>query len=154
VLGDRFWSKVDKSGDCWLWTASRGNFGEWHGHYSIKGRKYQAHRLAFEETFGPIPDGLQVLHHCDTRGCVNPSHLFLGTQSDNMRDMVAKGRCHLAKLNQTQVSELRALASTGVPAHELSQRFHVGSQQVLKIVRGLSWRAVPAAEARAREVYT
>lgn len=86
----RFWVKVDTSGDCWLWMSQRGDFGYgrfWNGEY-----QEQAHRWAYRTFVGPIPDGLWVLHHCDTPACVRPSHLFLGTHLDNMADMTAKGR--------------------------------------------------------------
>lgn len=89
-LADRFWVKVEKTADCWLWCGAPG--GEGYGCIRIAGHAVRAHRVAWELTNGPIPDGLWVLHRCDNRKCVNPAHLFLGTQSDNMRDMHNKGR--------------------------------------------------------------
>lgn len=86
----RFWSKVQKTDDCWLWRATR--FPKGYGQIKIKGRRRLAHRVAWELTNGPIPDGLQVCHHCDNPPCVRPDHLFLGTQSDNIQDAVSKGR--------------------------------------------------------------
>ncbi len=88
----RFWSKVDvQSGDCWNWTgalsSSNGYAAFWDGE-----RQVVAHRFSWELRNGPIPDGLCVLHRCDNRRCVNPNHLFLGTKSDNTRDMLSKGR--------------------------------------------------------------
>ena len=87
--GRRFWAKVRKSDGCWLWQAST-SVG--YGQINIGGRPQRAHRVAWELTFGGIPDGLWVLHRCDTRLCVRPGHLFLGTVTDNNRDMFAKGR--------------------------------------------------------------
>lgn len=78
---------------CKIWTKSIGSHG--YGQKSVGGRRGSvllAHRLAWEEKHGPIPDGLFVLHHCDNRACCEEKHLFLGTQADNMRDMTEKGR--------------------------------------------------------------
>ena len=86
----RFWTKVKKTKDCWLWTASI--VGNGYGGFSLDGQMRRAHRVAWELTFGPVPDGYQVLHKCDVRPCVRPDHLFLGTHTDNLRDAAAKGR--------------------------------------------------------------
>jgi hypothetical protein len=85
----RFWSRVDRSGDCWLWTGARHPFG--YG-MVVLGRRWYAHRLAWTLSNGPIPAGMCVLHRCDNPPCVNPTHLFLGTFRDNTADMHAKGR--------------------------------------------------------------
>ena len=89
---DRFWAKVDKSGDCWLWTGAifAGNgYGQFSPAHHVN---VAAHRFSWELHNGPIPDGLLVCHHCDTPLCVRLDHLFLGTASDNMQDMIRKGR--------------------------------------------------------------
>jgi hypothetical protein len=90
----RFWAKVDKSaGDngCWVWTAGKANFG--YGEFVVGGgEKIRAHRWAYEETHGKIPNGLYACHRCDNPACCNPKHLFLGTPQDNVLDMVSKGR--------------------------------------------------------------
>lgn len=87
---DRFWSKVDKSGDCWVWTAAVSSKG--YGRFKLNGKLVSPHRLAWEWANGPIPDGLVVCHECDNPPCVNPAHLKLGTQSQNMLDCVSRGR--------------------------------------------------------------
>lgn len=90
---DRFWSKVDKSGGpdaCWTWTAARNRNGYgqfWQGRNGIV-----VHRFSWMMHNGPIPVGLFCCHHCDNPPCVNPAHLFIGTNSDNMRDAQRKGR--------------------------------------------------------------
>ncbi len=90
---EKFWSYVDKSnGDnaCWIWTGLKNEDG--YGRTSWERKHWKCHRVAYLITFGEIPKGMQVLHHCDNPACVNPSHLWLGTHTDNMRDMVSKGR--------------------------------------------------------------
>lgn len=83
---ETFWSKVDKTGECWVWVAGR--FVTGYGAYRNQG----AHRVSWGLMNGPIPAGLFVLHRCDNPPCVRPDHLFLGTHTDNMHDKVAKGR--------------------------------------------------------------
>jgi hypothetical protein len=90
-LPARFWSKVIVSpSGCWLWAAAKDHRG--YGRYSLNGRDPAAHRVAHEALIGPIPDGLYVLHGCDTPSCVNPNHLRAGTQGDNLRECVDRGR--------------------------------------------------------------
>lgn len=91
-VATRFWSKVDTSGECWLWT------GATNGRYGKIGRggrgvsPASVHRVAYEMAYGPIPEGFAVCHRCDVPLCVRPDHLFLGTTSDNMQDAARKGR--------------------------------------------------------------
>jgi hypothetical protein len=95
-LVNRFWSKVNKTETCWLWTSNVHTNGYGQIAESRNGRLRQrwlwAHRVAWELTHGPIADGLRVLHRCDVPTCVNPDHLFLGTQIENIADSVRKGR--------------------------------------------------------------
>lgn len=87
----KFWSRVDKSGACWLWTGPTlpNGYGRCTSPTQLDA---YTHRFSWEMAHGAIPDGLCVLHRCDVRNCVNPAHLFLGTYADNNHDMRAKGR--------------------------------------------------------------
>lgn len=94
-LAERFFTYADCTGDCWLWRGSVKNSGYGMAYIGMQdGRAIYrtAHRTAYELAHGPIPAGMLVLHACDTKLCVRPEHLRLGTQSENMRDMAAKGR--------------------------------------------------------------
>lgn len=94
---ERFWSRVDKSGECWLWTGSTYRAPRnrtQYGHLRDAGKDWVTHRYAWFVTFGPIPPGKQVNHHCDTTLCCRPDHLYLGTQKENVADMDRRGRRH------------------------------------------------------------
>lgn len=149
----RFWSKVNKSGDCWLWTASKRNKGYGAFVYVVDGEIVQgrAHRFSWELHFGPIPEGLCVLHKCDTPACVRPSHLFLGSKADNNRDMHEKGRsvpggthCGVGKyrrgkdhwnvkLTDAEVAELRADRAT-LSFSRLAAKYGISTTHAFRIV--------------------
>jgi len=154
----RFWGKVDKHGpvpiarpdlgSCWLWTGSRrAGRGECHyGQFILprwngKQRNVYAHRLAYELTFGPLPAGTPcVCHRCDRPNCVNPAHLFLGTQLDNLTDARRKGRLidglHVRKISDEAVADIRANYRRRVNGKQLAARHGITLTHLLRIVRG------------------
>lgn len=142
---NRFWSKVDMSRDCWEWTG--GKYKDGYGRFFINGVGTRSHRVVWVITNDSIPDGLCVLHKCDNVGCVNPSHLFVGSQLDNMRDMIAKKRnrgCTLphmntrSKLAGDQVDEIRKIGRTKT-LKELSSIYGVSDTQISRILRHKCW---------------
>ena len=161
---DRFWAKVYKTDHCWIWTASKRNKGYGAFCYRADGRLIQgrAHRYSYEINIGKIPYGLFVLHRCDNPACVRPSHLFVGTNDDNINDMIAKGRhvpggthCanggnwergeshHAAKLSTTDVTEIRRIYALGGTSYsKLGGIFGINGSAAFKIVKGLLWKHV------------
>lgn len=101
-VAERFWAKVDKRGDCWLWTGAQRTTG--YGAFQMgrgDGEGVQsAHVVSWRLTNGEVPAGMFVCHRCDVPLCVRAGHLFLGTPGDNVRDMVAKGRDHYTQIEQ------------------------------------------------------
>lgn len=95
-----FWSRCARVGECLEWQGYRMPNG--YGHVAFLGRMRLAHRVAYELTHGPIPEGMLVCHRCDNPPCTDPEHLFLGTHSDNVQDMLRKGRCRAGKYKQAQ----------------------------------------------------
>ena len=131
---EKFFSKVKKTESCWLWLGSKNNKGYGLLAVSKIGRKSDvqlAHRVSWWIHNDHIYDGLQVLHKCDNPICVNPDHLFLGTQSDNIRDCVTKNR-HWApwKLSKEQLLVIKQLMVTGLTDNEIAGRFGVSRRAI------------------------
>jgi hypothetical protein len=143
----RFWSRVRKTDGCWDWTGAPDNKG--YGHISIERRKVLVHRFVYALERGAIPAGIDVLHSCDNRACVNPDHLFLGTQVDNTRDMIAKGRHARGErmgnthLTDADAQRIRELHRQGLRPKQLSAMFDVTPQVVGNIVAHRTWRHLP-----------
>lgn len=149
-LAERFWAQVDKASGpnaCWLWMAATCRRG--YGRIGIDTNKIAVtSRVSWELTYGPIPNGLHVLHRCDNPPCVNPAHLFLGTQADNNADKLAKNRgtkgdTHgTSKLAENQIREIRSLHSAGIMQKDIATRFNVSKATVNAIVHRRTWKHV------------
>ena len=148
----RFWKHVAKTDTCWLWTAFRlngryGTFGIGSETDATK-RKVYVHRFAYTLLIGPIPAGMVVCHTCDVPHCVNPAHLFLGTQADNLSDMDAKGRRRAgqgirharAKLTAKDAATIRD-SDLGTAA--LAQAYGVHKSTILRVRNGNHWAFRP-----------
>lgn len=155
TLEQRFWNKVRITDGCWEWTASLGSTG--YGQIGIRNRPIGAHRVSYEIHYGPIPEGMCVLHHCDNRLCVRPDHLFLGTRADNIRDMDRKNRGVRNRIARTgqlgesnrqsvvtadQVRKIRSLYASGLTMAEIAKQFPIGESGVGFIVRRETWRHI------------
>ncbi len=154
-LADRFWSKVKKTDGCWLWTGGTDSAG--YGmmvltNKSIGLRKaIKATRVSWQLHVGGIPEGICVCHSCDVPACVNPAHLWLGTHTENMRDMMAKGRRKgvslpgeknpMSKLTWESVGVIRQRHSAGASGVSLAKDFGVTPQLICLVVNGKAWIA-------------
>jgi hypothetical protein len=136
----RFWSKVQKSDDCWEWQGPRNWKG--YGEHSVNCKAFKAHRYSWMLHYGEIPKGMQVCHRCDNRGCVRPDHLFVGTNSDNQRDAVTKGRGPSAKLSSEDVRLIRGLLDLRVSATEIAFRFGVSRSAIMRVKHGQAYTYV------------
>ncbi len=144
-LTERFWSKVDSSGGpdiCWPWIASR--FQNGYGMFRHDGRLRGAHRVSFELANGAIPPGESVCHHCDNPPCVNPAHLFAGTNADNTADRQAKGRSARgirqgsSRLSSEDVAEIRRRYRFR-HGGELAREYGVSRSTIHGIVSRQNW---------------
>jgi hypothetical protein len=142
---DRFLSYVEEHDGCWLWDGTLKETG--YGQAAYHGKRVSAHRVSFILFSGPITNGLHVLHKCDVRNCVNPAHLMLGTHTDNMHDMIAKGR-HVAPRGERAggakltEQEVRAIRMEEGAASRIGARYGVSKSLVHAIRNGRIWRHV------------
>lgn len=141
----------EPSTGCWLWTMAcdRDGYGVYSPGRGAGSKQWRAHRLAWVLFRGPIPDGTQCLHKCDTPGCVNPDHLFLGSHKDNFRDQVAKRRHAFgvrngrAKLDPSKVKIIRErYARGGISQQKLADEYGVDQFTISQVVRGRLWKEV------------
>lgn len=148
---EHFWARAepDLNTGCWLWTGAAtkddgyGQFGK---------PVVLAHRYAWVLAYGPIPEGdghhgTCVLHRCDTPRCINPAHLFLGTQGENVEDMVSKGRCRRApgEANRHAVltrEDVLAIRASGLPQAELAAIYGVQPPAISRILSRQRWKHI------------
>ena len=145
----RFWEKVKKGPTCWEWTASKDRKGYGRITSTLGTRNLKAHRVSYELHNGPITPGLWVLHVCDNPGCVRPDHLFLGTNADNVRDMLNKGRSRkgetngaASRLTTLDVRYILEARRHGESLRSIAARFHVSCSTVYAITSGRTWSHV------------
>lgn len=152
TLDQRFMSRVVKTGSCWLWSGTKQDstprlrYGKF---YLGRGRYIKAHRYSWEMKNGEIPKGYFICHHCDNPTCVNPEHLFCGTNADNMRDMNTKKRGRFvhgekqgsSKLTENSVEKIRQMYTKRGEwsCYSLARKFGVNPATISKIVLGKSW---------------
>jgi hypothetical protein len=145
ITKDRIESKVERIPEfgCWVWMGTTTVRG--YGQIESFKRKHYAHRASYEAFVGPIPEGMNVCHACDNVYCVNPAHLFLGTQKQNLEDMVKKKRSTLgeknpmAKLSAEDVKDIKYLLSTDVSSKFLALEYGVTTSAINLIKQGKRW---------------
>ena len=150
----RFWDKVKKTDGCWNWIA--GTRGNGYGTFKFNGKAVDSHRFVWLITFGEIPKGMFICHHCDNRKCVRPDHLFLGTAMDNIVDAVRKGiinnylltkfkighKPYKTKLTKKQVIEIREKYKMGSSCKLLGKIYGIHPRTILKIIKFEKWKNI------------
>jgi len=145
----KFWEKVYIPSllACWVWQGYKNPQGYGQLHVADR-RQVRAHRMAWEIVYGPIPKGLHCLHKCDNPSCVNPSHLYIGTNLDNVRDRMNRNRQSYtkgekngkSKLTDDKVKEIRDLLKAGHTQQSVANQFNVSRPLIGYIKRGVIWK--------------
>lgn len=145
---DRFWARVDirAADECWNWTAPICNRG--YGRFTFVNFNSVSHRISYALAYGPIPPGMMVCHTCDNRKCVNPAHLWLGTNADNIKDARVKGhfanrflgsKSHFAKLTDKKVLAIRKRYADGESRNSLAKEYGVTSHAIYDVIKRHTW---------------
>lgn len=143
--------EFDTVGGCWLWSRAANELG--YGVLYDNGTRWPAHRLSYRVWVGEIPEGHVVCHRCDVPACINPAHLFVGTQAENLADMRAKGRRGsvrvysgssnvMSRLTEADIPKILNAANDGQSFTAIGRTFGVSRVTVSKIVNGRAWRHV------------
>jgi hypothetical protein len=146
----RFFKHIKKKKNgCWEWTGQLHKTG--YGRFLFQGKRgFLSHRVSWIIHKGDIIDNLFVCHHCDNRKCVNPDHLFLGTNNDNIQDRTLKNRSNRPfgnkftprKINERQVKEIKKFLGAGISRKKISEIYNISIGQVTKISLGIRWKHV------------
>ena len=144
----RFWSKVEKTESCWNWKAAKSKAGYGVFHLGRGLGTINSHRFVFQMKYGEIHKGLFVCHTCDNPACLNPDHLFLGTQKDNMMDMVKKGRAnpmkgeknHWTTITEDMARYIKNKVLEGIKVIDIHRETGVNYNIITDIKRNKSWR--------------
>lgn len=156
---DKFWAQVDKHGpiperdptlgNCWVWVGRTDSKDKQYGVLSIEGNAFKAHRYSYLLAYGEIPESMLVRHKCDNPPCVNPAHLELGTNDDNMQDRKARGRYAIGsthartRLTEIQVLNIRADYVTGEYTYALlGKKYNVSKECIADIIRRRVWKHI------------
>lgn len=149
-----FWKKVNKNAPNGCWEYNNERCGKMHAPVTFKGVHTHAHRISWELHHGKIPKGKFILHNCDNGICVNPAHLRIGTQKENMHDMFSRGRGYkfpvrkgeqhgMAKISEEDVREIRkSYASGDVSQWDLARKYKIGQTQIGRIIKKEVWKDV------------
>ena len=152
---DRFWSRVNRDGDCWLWEGEKNNQG--YGRFTFwhdgKRTRVLAHRLAAQLAGTRLDPGLVLRHQCDTPACVRPTHLLTGTQSENLRDARDRGRLNLeglragwkmrpanARFDDEMVEDILGRLALGEKQSDIAARYGVSQSTISNVAMGKSYK--------------